>query len=104
MFTAINTRIPLIICGKPGCSKSLSFNLIFKSMKGKYSNHLFFRYYPLIIRSYFQGSINTSSKGVLNVFKIAKEKLDSYKEKTNKNDQLPISLIIFDEFLIMKNK
>ena len=105
MFTAINTRIPLIICGKPGCSKSLSFNLIFKSMKGKYSNSLFFRYYPLIIRSYFQGSITTSSKGVLKVFEIANDKLKSYietKEKANKNninknDHLPISLIIFDE-------
>ncbi len=99
MFIAINTKIPLIICGKPGCSKSLSFQLIFKSMLGQYSNNVFFRYFPSIIRSCFQGSITTSSKAVSKLFEIAKEKLENYKEakKDNTKIQLPISLVFFDE-------
>jgi len=107
MFIAINTRIPLIICGKPGCSKSLSFQLIFKSMLGQYSKSIFFRYFPSIIRSCFQGSITTSSKAVSKLFEIAKEKLEKYKKskeklekeaKENNNEiKMPISLVYFDE-------
>lgn len=100
MFIAINTKIPLIICGKPGCSKSLSFQLIFKSMLGQYSNSIFFRKFPSIIRSCFQGSITTSSKAVLKLFEIAKEKLDNFKKEAKKKNnkiQLPISLVYFDE-------
>ena len=100
MFIAINTKIPLIICGKPGCSKSLSFQLIFKSMLGEYSNSIFFRYFPSIIRSCFQGSITTSSNAVSKLFEIAKEKLENWIEAKKKNEnknQLPISLVYFDE-------
>ena len=96
IFTAINIRIPIIICGKPGCSKSLSFELLSNSMKGKYSNSTFFRNYPSIIRSFFQGSITTSTKSVINIFKNAKQKLDFFKEKLEL-EELPISLVFFDE-------
>ena len=34
LFVAINNKIPIFIVGKPGCSKSLSVQLINKSMKG----------------------------------------------------------------------
>ena len=33
LFCCINNKIPLFIVGKPGCSKSLSVQLIYKSMK-----------------------------------------------------------------------
>ena len=99
MFISIITKIPLIIIGKPGCSKSLSFHLIIKSMKGNMSNNNFFKFYPKIIRSCLQGSTTTTSKGVLNIFKIANEKLESFingKDKDNNND-FPMSLIFFDK-------
>ena len=35
LFAAINTKVPIFIVGKPGCSKSLSVQLISKSMKGE---------------------------------------------------------------------
>ena len=35
LFVCINNKIPLFIVGKPGCSKSLSVELILKSMKGE---------------------------------------------------------------------
>jgi len=36
-------RIPLIIIGKPGSGKNLSAQLIYKSMKGIYSENKFFK-------------------------------------------------------------
>jgi hypothetical protein len=37
MIICILNRIPLFIIGKPGSSKSLSMNLVSKSLKGKCS-------------------------------------------------------------------
>ena len=53
LFLSVVTTIPLIIIGKPGTGKSLSAQLIYKSMKGKYSKNKFFRKYPQIIQTYF---------------------------------------------------
>ena len=55
LFLSVNTNIPLIIIGKPGTGKSLSAQLINKSMRGKYSKNKFFQQFPEIIQSYFQG-------------------------------------------------
>ena len=51
LFLSIVTKIPLIIAGKPGTSKSLSVQLIYNSMRGKYSKlnynrKSFFAKYP----------------------------------------------------------
>ena len=40
LFVTINTKVPIFIVGKPGCSKSLSVQLINKSMRGKASKKL----------------------------------------------------------------
>ena len=42
LFVSVVTKIPLIIVGKPGTGKSLSAQLIYKSMRGKYSKEKFF--------------------------------------------------------------
>ena len=41
LFVAINVKIPIFIVGKPGCSKSLSIQLMNNAMKGKMSNNFF---------------------------------------------------------------
>ena len=79
LFVSLGTNIPLIIIGKPGSGKSLSSHLIYKSMKGKYSPNDFFKFYPSIIQSYFQGSNSTTPEDVENVFKIAEGKLNFLK-------------------------
>ena len=91
MFTAINTRIPLIICGKPGCSKTLSIQLISNAMKGKTSNNPFFKKFPKMYISTYQGALNSNSQGVKEVFEKAKKilEVDENKEK--------ISTFYFDE-------
>ena len=46
LFSCINSKIPLFIVGKPGCSKSLSVQLLFKSMEGENSNNILFKTLP----------------------------------------------------------
>jgi len=72
LFIAITSNIPLIIIGKPGSSKSLSFQQLKKSMRGKYSKNIFFRRYPNILTTYFQGSDSTLAEDIENLFEKGK--------------------------------
>ena len=63
-------------------------------MKGKYSGSEFFRKYPSVIQSYFQGSDSTTPEEVKNIFEIAKGRLKKLEEK---NKDPYISMILFDE-------
>ena len=94
LFVSLVTHIPLIIIGKPGSSKSLSAQLINREMAGEYSREAFFKYYPSIIQNYFQGSDSTTPGDVEGIFKIAKGRL---KELKKKDENMPISMILFDE-------
>jgi MoxR-like ATPase len=97
MFVAVTTGIPLIIVGKPGTGKSLSSQLIYNSMRGEYSKDKFFREFPQIILSYFQGSKATKPEDIEKLFEIAENKLNFYKDKEEYKNKLPISMILFDE-------
>ena len=44
IFACVNAKIPLFIVGKPGCSKSLSVQLLFGAMKGESSDNLLFKF------------------------------------------------------------
>ena len=94
-FVSVITNIPLIIIGKPGCGKSLSAQLIKNSMRGIYSKNKFFKLFPRIIQTYFQGSDTTLPQDVQNLFKKATDKLNYY--KNHPNLKKPISLALFDE-------
>ena len=96
LFISVLTNIPFIIIGKPGTGKSLSTQLIYKSMRGKYSKNKFFQQFPPIIQIYFQGSESTQPEDVERLFKKAETKLEILKEKRNKED-LPIIMILFDQ-------
>ena len=114
LFLSVITNIPLIIIGKPGTGKSLSAQLIYKSLRGKYSKNEFFRLFPKLIQIYFQGSESTDPDDVLNLFDRAKKKLNHFiKEnkkiieeneklkKENKKEkeleELPTIMVLFDE-------
>ena len=98
LFVAINLNIPIFIIGKPGSSKTLSVNLLQKEMDGKYSKKNFFKKYPPIYRTWFQGSELTTPQEVENLFDSVEKKA---KKNVNNNDmssgQHPIYLIFFDE-------
>ncbi len=94
LFIAINNKVPIFIVGKPGCSKSLSTQLINKSMKGSSSRNNFFKGYPRIILNSYQGSMGSTSKGVKKVFKKAR---NAMKRVSKENKNKIISMIFFDE-------
>ena len=92
IFSCVNAKVPLFIVGKPGCSKSLSVQLLFNAMKGDSSDNALFKTLPKLFINSFQGSKGSTSKGVLNIFKKARNLL-----KTSNNLDKIISMIYFDE-------
>ena len=82
LFFCIVNKIPLITCGKPGRSKTLSFQILQNSMKGEISKSIFCKEYPEITAFKIQGSLNTTSKDIEDIFIKARE----YKKNNiNKN-------------------
>jgi hypothetical protein len=49
IITCILNDIPLIICGKPGSSKTLAINLVTKSLNGNCSSNPFFSKFPSVL-------------------------------------------------------
>jgi len=104
LFISVITKIPLIIVGKPGTGKSLSVQLIYNSMRGKYSKpkngkESFFVNYPQIIQIYFQGSESTSPEDIEELFRKTEEQYNIYLKYNviNKENPIPIYMILFDE-------
>ena len=91
LFSCVNTKVPVFICGKPGCSKTLSTRIILQNMIGKDSKNEIFQNLPKVRPFYIQGSLNSTSNGILKVF----EKARNYER--NKEIKDKISLIYFDE-------
>ena len=93
LFISIITKIPLIIVGKPGTSKTISTQLIYNSMRGKYSKNEFFKKYPQIIQTYFKGSYSTKPEDIINFF----NEIENSIEQNVSKDIIPINMIIFDQ-------
>ena len=82
-FIGILTRIAVFLVGPPGCSKTLCFNLLKKEMKGYHSKNKFWKQYPQLVVTSYQGSLTSTSKGIIDTFEDSKKKLNNY---TNKKD------------------
>ena len=94
LFTTIMNKVPIFIVGKPGCSKSLSVQLINKAMKGSSSNNPLFKFIPKLIINSYQGSMGSTSKGVESVFSKTRNIL---KNLSNEDKKKIIPMIFFDE-------
>ena len=70
--------------------------LIYKLLRGKYSKNKFFRKFPPIISTYFQGSEFTNPEDVEKLFEIAENKYKYFIKKNIKIEDFPISMILFD--------
>lgn len=78
MFICIFSRTPLFVCGKPGSSKTLTVNILnkmFKKNHNEKSEFRFFEGFQNILIQYYQGSEQTTDKGIENIFTQAYEKL-----------------------------
>ncbi|CAF1519831.1 unnamed protein product [Adineta ricciae] len=91
LYVCTLNRIPVILCGKPGTSKTLAANILLNNLKGKRSNKSFFEKLPELIPVSYQGSKNCTSESVLKVF----ERADKYLNARENSDILPV--IVFDE-------
>ena len=77
----IGTRIPLIIVGPPGASKTLSFNIVISNLKGKDSKSLLFRnthLFPSLTLYYYQCSRQSTSHEIDTVFQRAIDRQNKY--------------------------
>ncbi|KAK3603844.1 hypothetical protein CHS0354_042851 [Potamilus streckersoni] len=90
ILVCILNKIPIFVVGKPGCSKSLSMQIIRSNLRGKDSRNELFRYLPQLYCVSFQGSESSTSDGIIKVF----EKAQRY-QTDNKNEVL--SVVILDE-------
>ena len=105
LFVCVINKIPLIICGKPGTSKSLSFQLLYDSMKGSRSENEFFQNYPELLVFSYQGSKTSTSEGIQKVFNKARNCLKKNKEKNNQdNKQDNKDIKDNNNKLVIKNK
>ena len=87
LFNCIMNYIPIFICGKPGCSKTLSLELLRASLNGEESLDNLFKKIPALNVVYFQGTRTSTSKEIENAFESA--------YKSIKKGY--ISLLFFDE-------
>lgn len=92
IFVCVQTRIPLMIIGKPGTCKSLSLEISLSQMRGNRSGHPFLRHEKFRrIQSFtLQCSTNTSAQIVKDCFQQAND----LQKSTNNNIQ---SVVVLDE-------
>ena len=64
LFFCIINKIPIVICGKPGRSKTLSFKILQQSMKGKDSKSFICRQFKIKVFR-IQGSLYTNSSEII---------------------------------------
>ena len=92
----IANKIPLIICGKPGRSKTLCVQILENSMRGKISSKSYLcRYFPELIIHKIQGALNTKSEDVLNIFQKARE--EQKQSNIRKEEREKLHLVFMDE-------
>ena len=91
LMVCVINKIPLFICGKPGCSKSLSVQLLVSNLRGQDSNDAFFKKLPRILAIPYQGSESSTSEGIEKIFEKARGVL------SNAHDNSILPLIVFDE-------
>lgn len=89
MLVCILNRIPVFVVGKPGCSKSLSMQVIRSNLRGKDAKDPFLKTLPQLYVVSHQGSESSTSDGILKVFNKARK----YKEHNKSGDVLPVVLL-----------
>ena len=83
LFSCILNKVPIIICGNPGCSKSSSFNIIESHMKNETNEY--FKDFPVINKISYQGSETSTSEGILRIYDKVIKSIEN-DEKMKKND------------------
>lgn len=91
MLVCLLTRIPLIICGKPGSSKTQAFKILKDTLKGVSSEETLFSELPEINELYYQGTLHSTSHGIRRLFQRAQQNA-----KDNEFNNI-LTVFFFDE-------
>ncbi|CAF1219524.1 unnamed protein product, partial [Didymodactylos carnosus] len=91
LLVCIVNRIPVVLCGKPGCSKTSAVQIVISNLNGKKSNSSYFQTLPELIKVSYQGSQNCTSSSTEKVF----ERAGKYQKAQSEARLLPV--IVFDE-------
>ena len=91
MLVCIVNKIPIFVCGKPGCSKTLAISLLMANLRGVQSYDPFFRQLPELTKVYFQGSSSCTSESIIKAF----ENAENYLSIKTAEELLPV--VVFDE-------
>jgi len=94
IFVSIYNKEPIFIIGDSGYSKSLSIQLIIKSIKGILSENDFFKNLPKLIVHSYCGSIFSANEGVQNIFKNSRYVYSKLNEEDKRKN---IPLVFFDD-------
>ena len=89
LFQCVFAGIPVILCGKPGCSKSLSVQILCSSCVGYRSADPYIRLLPRLHPVPFQGSETCTSLGIETVFHTAHRLKSDYLDE----EVLPVVLL-----------
>ena len=95
VLISILNRIPVFLIGKPGCSKSLSMQLIRSNLRGPDSKNIYFKKLPAVYVVSYQGSESSTSEGIIKVFEKAK------RYKKHNPDIIPV--VLLDEIGLAEN-
>ena len=98
MLVCILNRIPVFVVGKPGCSKSLSIQLIRSNVRGRDSKDPLFRSLPQLYVVSYQGSESSTSEGIIKVF----EKARKYKSHNEDHGNV-LPVVLLDEVGLAEN-
>jgi hypothetical protein len=93
VLVCIINRIPVFLVGKPGCSKSLSLQLINANLRGPDSKSEYFRRLPSVYMVSYQGSESSTSEGISAVF----QKAQKYREHNAADHSNVIPVVLLDE-------
>ena len=112
IFFSIYSCIPLIIVGKPGCSKSLSAQLIIEKMLGELSVSNFLKNYSSINATLFHGSKMNTSETIEKIFDEVENKIEidtntvlifDYLDLTEKSGSHSLN-ILYNKFEMINKK
>jgi E3 ubiquitin-protein ligase RNF213 len=89
LLVCILVKMPIFLVGKPGSSKTLAMKRIEANLRGPDAKDAFFRLHNEVKVVSYQGSVSSTSEGVLQAFAKAK----SYAEASDKSTVV----VLFDE-------
>ena len=89
LYFCVVNKIPLIICGKPGSTKSLSQKLLQNALKGIISSTKLCKETKELVVFPYQGSLNSTAEEIKSIFKKAKN--------YQKNNKDTIVMVCFEE-------